>query len=144
MLEQANSSKNQEIKRRFIEREVLTCQSHLVEELLNNGIFQLEEIENFYKDNSEEIEELEEKIDQLEFLKEELEEEQENPQDIFEWWLITPWFSNKLKEQGEPILDNDYGVWWGRTCTGQAILLDSVISQICYNMEILEGQKNQW
>ena len=33
---------------------------------------------------------------------------------------------------------------WGRATTGQAILLDGVISEICSDMEILEGQANEW
>jgi len=31
---------------------------------------------------------------------------------------------------GEPILESDYGTWWGRTCTGQAIQLDGTIQKI--------------
>jgi len=172
MLENENSVKNQEIKRKFIEREVLTCQSSLVEELINKEIFQLEEIENFYKDNTKQIEKIEkleeekekledqlkiykenkqeeeifqlEEIEKIESEIEELEEEEEDPQEIFEWWLITEWLAQKLREKQEPILENEYGIWWGRTCTGQAILLDSVITEICSDLQILEGQKHEW
>jgi len=36
----------------------------------------------------------------------------------------------KLEEKGEVIMRNDYGEWWGRSCTGQAIFLDGIIEKI--------------
>lgn len=182
---QYNSTKNQEIKRKFVEREILTCQSMLVEELLKSNMdgFEYDDIENLYINNEDEIEELQEKnenlqeqidelsdeIDndntlddsliadrekQIQNLEQEIEEidnkieelklEQEEPQEIYEWWLITSWFADKLRGYNEPIIDNDYGIWWGRGTSGQAILLDYVISKICEDMEILEGQNNEW
>lgn len=46
-------------------------------------------------------------------------------QEIYEWWPVEDsYLVEQLKEIGEPILDNDYGTWWGRTCTGQSIELD--------------------
>jgi hypothetical protein len=51
-----------------------------------------------------------------------------DPQEIFEWWRVTDsWLAGKLEEIGEPILDNDYGTWWGRTCSGQSIILDGTM-----------------
>jgi len=52
------------------------------------------------------------------------------PQEIYEWWLVTSWLASKLDEQGEPLLTDDESHWWGRTCTGQAICLD-------YNIQAL-------
>ncbi|MEN6534497.1 MAG: hypothetical protein ABFD89_12590 [Bryobacteraceae bacterium] len=47
------------------------------------------------------------------------------PAEIFEWWALSNSFIvDELRALGEPILDNDYGTWWGRTCTGQSISLD--------------------
>ena len=63
------------------------------------------------------------------------------PQEIYEYWIVTPWL---LMDKGEPVLKRSGGWIWGRTCTGQAILLDSVISSICYDMGILEGQPHEW
>jgi len=52
-------------------------------------------------------------------------EQDQRPQEIFEWWPINSSFLVKeLLEIGEPVLSNDYGDWWGRTCTGQSISLD--------------------
>lgn len=64
--------------------------------------------------------------------------------DVYEHWAVTSWFKNRLAEHGEitgELLDFDV---WGRTCTGQAIALDHVIASIAAEMEILEGQCNEW
>jgi len=52
------------------------------------------------------------------------------PQEIFEWWLVSPWMGKKLLLEGEPVIDNEYGHWWGRTTSGQAISLDDVIKKV--------------
>lgn len=52
------------------------------------------------------------------------------PAEIFEWWIVSDWLADKLEVHGEPILKSDYGTWWGRTCSGQAISMDSVIEDI--------------
>jgi hypothetical protein len=69
---------------------------------------------------------------------------EEEPQDIYEWWIISTYLHDKLKEKGQPVLNDGYMHLWGRTCSGQAILLDYVITQICADMEILQGQANAW
>ena len=51
--------------------------------------------------------------------------DQVGPAEIFEWYSITSSFVRRaLLKQGEAVLQTDYGDWWGRSCTGQAILLD--------------------
>lgn len=54
----------------------------------------------------------------------------DEPQEILEWWIITDYLAGKLKELGEPILDTDNGVYWGRCTSGQAISIDGVIRNI--------------
>ncbi len=84
------------------------------------------EISNFYYTETEIIENgysVEEAVNTGQHMKE-----------IYEWWLVSDWLLAKLKEHGEPILENEYGSWWGRTCTGQAIFLDVVIAQIYREM----------
>jgi len=51
-------------------------------------------------------------------------------EEILEWWLVTEPFSRFLKAEGEYILEALDCYWWGRTCSGQAIYMDSVISDI--------------
>ena len=51
--------------------------------------------------------------------------------DVMEWWLIDSWLAERLKAQGEVIID-EYGCyWWGRQSSGQAIYMDHVIQRIC-------------
>jgi len=184
-----NSSKNQDIKGKFVSREVLACVTEMVEYIIkqgfedNNAPFSLDDCSNYYTDNSGEIEELAEKKEQLEEeiqdiensieeLKEEeskdeeiqakenektkleeeissienkieeLEEEQGEVNEPYEWWIVSSWLCDKLKEKGEVVLEDEN--IWGRQTSGQAILLDSVISEICSDMGILEGQEHEW
>ena len=64
--------------------------------------------------------------------------------EILEYWIVSPWLGEKLKSHGEPVFERWSGWIWGRCCSGQAIFLDDVISEICCNMEILEGQSRDW
>ena len=51
--------------------------------------------------------------------------------DVLEWWLVDSWLAEQLKQQGEVVIE-EYGCyWWGRSTSGQAIYLDSVIQSIC-------------
>ena len=34
------------------------------------------------------------------------------------WHLVTDWLADKLLKKGEPILENDHGIWWGRAHAG--------------------------
>ena len=44
---------------------------------------------------------------------------------VMEWWLVTPYMAELLKEKG------DYDCyWWGRTTSGQALYMDGVIQEI--------------
>ena len=52
---------------------------------------------------------------------------------------MSPWFGRKLKEYGEIVSFDFFGFTiWGRCSSGQAILLDGVISRICEELEMLE------
>lgn len=63
-------------------------------------------------------------------------EDFQEPQEIYEWWIVSDWLIEKLKAKGEPVLVDE--CIWGRTATGQAILMDGVIREIVkeeYNIE---------
>lgn len=75
---------------------------------------------------------------------EDVDELDNEPQEVYEWWLVTSFLGEKLKEHGEVILNNGGDYIWGRCTTGQAIMLDNVISDICADMEILDGQRYSW
>ena len=53
--------------------------------------------------------------------------------DVMEWWLIDSWLAERLKAQGEIIIDELGCRWWGRLTSGQAIYMDGVIQEICGN-----------
>lgn len=151
MAKTITEKERQERNGKLVNREVLCCQTGLVEEVLKisgascqsaTDLPNLNDIENLYEykcpecgygfqnDNADNIMEICASCG--ESLPNELESE---PQEILEWWLVTDWLAEKLKAQGEPILNYaDFNYWWGRTCSGQAILLDSVIDKICEDL----------
>ncbi|MBE9599878.1 hypothetical protein [Pedobacter sp. MC2016-24] len=85
----------------------------------------------------EQSEKLEEQIDDLRYASEQYAE-------VYEWWICSSWLSRRLQEYDQIIIIDGNNAYWGRCTTGQAILLDLVISRICADMEILEGQVNMW
>lgn len=154
---------NQRIKGQFVSREVLACISDFSDHLFawddGDKYAIYDEFENYYakvcpecgdtygfeEDESEDGEAvwrcrscghviLEDVYNNL--------DEKEN--EICEWWIVTPWFGQKLKDAGEVTLERMMGWIWGRCGSGQAISLDNVISDICCGMCILEGQSYDW
>lgn len=49
--------------------------------------------------------------------------------EVYEYWAISDWLYNKLKDRGQIVIDA-YPQIWGRQTTGQAIVLDDVIRSI--------------
>lgn len=99
-----------ELAEMYLERDILCNQTMLINEILSNhpeGIVGItyDNITNLY--NSE-----------------------EETQDIYEWWLVSKWLAEELEKSGEPILAGDYDCYWGRTATGQDIILDGTIQEI--------------
>jgi len=203
MAKNHNSTVNQEIKRKFIQREINCCATFEIAKLLSlsyqvgdSDLPQYDDISNFFRypdfsgkfisdytgneaDRKKSLEILEDEISKLDAIifdykefyennlltdyrnkiifnridnlenlsiemereKQEFEEQENEPAEILEWWNVSREFFEKLKEKNEPVLDYGSGYYWGRTCSGQAIFLDSVISEICNDVEILEGMK---
>ena len=129
---QISEIERQERNGKLVTREILACQSGLVSELLEKGILQYEDIENLY-------ETCKERESNSEYWCEACKNgdycEDTQPQEIYEWWLVSEWMYNKLREQDEPVLNyGDFNFFWGRCCTGQAIKLDYVIDKICNDL----------
>ena len=163
-----NSSKNQAIKNQFVRREVFDCISDMAEHLFSyegDKYADWDEWENLYIAYCPECGEAvkdwdevnEDDVEYIKIISDEIangymdygvkcphcdalyaEEPEAEPQEIYEYWIVSSWLGEKLRNKGEPVLERSGGWIWGRTCTGQAILLDSVISSICYDMGILE------
>ena len=116
----------------FVNREVIMLASQLVEDLLQISMYgdksyggiELDSIENLYI--TDETTAKDYGFASLEAMQETGADRQE----IYEWWFVSSWLYERLREADEPVLDSDYGHLWGRTCTGQAISLDSVIENI--------------
>lgn len=66
------------------------------------------------------------------------------PSEIYEWWAVSEFLAERLLAHGEPIIEGPICWYWGRGTSGQAILLDGVISRICEEMGILDGQPYSW
>jgi hypothetical protein len=141
----ALSFTHEERVRRFVDSHILLCQSILVEHLLTRGDvsgFSWDEVTNLYDDGMDAVEEFlanapglkPEDWHELPFDgREELAREhgfEPELHEIYEWWVVTPYVAERLREFGEPVLENDFGVWWGRTCTGQSVCLDGVIARL--------------
>ena len=54
--------------------------------------------------------------------------------EILEWWLVTPYLAELLKENGEVIFEDYDCCWWGRQTSGQALYMDWVIQKIAEQM----------
>ncbi|WP_297932242.1 hypothetical protein [uncultured Alistipes sp.] len=50
--------------------------------------------------------------------------------EVVEWWLVDSRLAERLKREGEVIIDALDCHWWGRTTSGQAIYMDDVIRKI--------------
>jgi hypothetical protein len=126
-----NSDKQQRLDA-FVQREVIMRASQLVEDLLEAAMYgekvfggiELDNIENLYITDEATAQ------DYGFDTQEAMQEAGEDQQEIYEWWFVSEWFYERLRSVGEPVIDSDYGYLWGRTCTGQAISLDSVIENI--------------
>lgn len=94
-------------KEKLVNREILCNVSFLVEELIGQKKYFDELIELFGQEDDE-----------------------GNLQEVYEYWIVTPWFAEKLKAQGELVTEFfNLGIW-GRQTTGQAIYADAVIDDI--------------
>ena len=172
-----NSSENQNIKRKFVENEVVYCVSYLISELSKlqehldfqdqEALYNIQSTPDYeaavnYSDTchvihsnflegyiwvNKETHVISDSFDTKNEAYQNCCEEHNIDYDYiesYEFWIVSEHLARKLKEKGE-MVDEFMGLTvWGRCCSGQAILLDYVISQICNDMEILKGQKYEW
>lgn len=66
------------------------------------------------------------------------------PAEIYEWWAVSHWFGEKLREQEQVVIESWGKSYWGRCSTGQSISLDDCIVNIAKDMKILDGMDNDW
>jgi hypothetical protein len=129
----------QEELRKFVEEEVYVRQTMLVEEALKKDIFSWYDVDNLQRPFDGKL--ISPNVCYTcELVFDRLDSETgqcrdcfaDNPQvrEIYEWWVVSGWMEIMLRKHSEPLLNNEFGVWWGRCSTGQAVFLDEVISNI--------------
>lgn len=132
---------SQDDLQKFVNNNVGECQSSLVDMLLEKEIFSWDDIKNKdgyvcpecgHNEADESAFETEDaNVYLCPYCKKTFEDAPENePQEPLEWWTCSSWLMDKLEAYGEPVLRTDYGDWYGRTCSGQSMILDSVIENI--------------
>jgi len=89
----------------YLKNEILCCQSATVNDLVVNEIIDLDDCVNTPDSECWWDE-------------------------IYEWWIVTPWLAKKLEAHGHTVLQGLDCVYWGRQCTGQSIILDRVLQNI--------------
>lgn len=144
---------------RYLAHEVFACDSALVGDLLKasseyrgdlSDAFQIYEIRNLYPDPSEwdaaqcrayledhgiavpdapDDPDADDDPAYVDMLRGQIQDNAEAAE-VFEWWRVSGWLCDQLHNAGEVTLDNGYGCWWGRTCTGQGIIMDGTLQQI--------------
>lgn len=58
-----------------------------------------------------------------------------NACDILEYWAVSDWLADKLRDNGEPVATFGLTNVWGRGTSGQAIAIDYVIEKITEDSE---------
>lgn len=123
----------------FVAREIFVNQTTLVEEMLRTKVLSVDEIYNLYREfdglllqpsTCVSCASDEPCLDSDTGLCESCYNKQNSPQQIYEWWLVSPWLGKKLILEGVPVIESTYSIWWGRTTTGQAVVNDEVIVDI--------------
>ena len=164
------SSENQRIRSKLVEREVVQCVSMLVyhfcqhQEALTGSeysyddlleICQQQDWENSVREHDGFVSAgpgeiivkpagVEQEFDTWQEAAEALGIDDPQTNEAYEHWVVSDWFAARLKERGE-MTGELFGLTiWGRCTTGQGIAMDSVIGSIAAEMQILEGQKNDW
>ena len=67
-------------------------------------------------------------------------DEEPQPKEVLEWWLVTEWLAEKPDAIEQVVLETEWGFYWGRTCAGQAIELDNVIQEVA---RLINNEKRQ-
>jgi len=173
----------EEITERLVRNEIYTICSYLFSELLGIVAYldtfmdlcsqyvnnseeieelrdQIEDLENYRDDLIYDVEDQQEQIDDLEYYNKDhtdmfiqewieglefiieqdiesleseiadLESDQEYPTEALEHWIVSDWFADKLEQHGQMVIEFCNLNIWGRTTSGQAIIMDYVMQEI--------------
>ena len=147
---------------RYSDREIYCCDSMLVNNLLKvtdrqlADAFSFEEIRNLYpdpdhwdaaqcvaylEDHGIQLEDHGIQPDRYNFDPDYLTDvrgrvrDHAEPADVMEWWRVSQWLCDQLDAIGEVTVDNDYGCWFGRTCTGQGLIMDGTLQRVAARLD---------
>lgn len=125
--------------KQLVEREVIYCVSTLVHELMKDEKYQEDLFPVASQDDwlSAARDAGYNGYQNQECAREYCDENNIDPQitEAYEHWIITDWMADKLEARGEMVLRDFMGLTiWGRACTGQMICMDSVIEEICADL----------
>lgn len=151
----SNSLKNQSIKSKFVGREVYCLVNDFMDACFKLDEFigqkddclvaNIDTIENFtYYTCPHCNSEVESEEGECENCGKDYEYTNIEYNDVFEWYIVSEMLGEKLKARRHVIFERYPAPVWGRCTTGQAIMLDGVIDNICHEMGILEGQEYEW
>ncbi len=114
--------------KRIVETHIIMNASLLVTDILRldteMGHISWEDVQNLYIDTDEDAQE--EGYASLR----EMQDDGADQQEVLEWWFVTEWLFNALREKNEVVLHSDYGRLWGRGASGQAIYMDSIMEEL--------------
>lgn len=129
---------NQEIKRKFVHREVYGCFTSEVEYILSrwdydDAPFTYDDIEQFYNPYCAECGEgytsfTEDENDEGDtiyvcddcgrvYTEDEYDALDTQPSEIYEWWAVSSFLAKKLSEHGHCVIDGPCAYYWGKTQT---------------------------
>lgn len=60
---------------------------------------------------------------------------QDHPAEVYEWYRVSGYLCALLHAIGEVTIDNDYGYWFGRQCTGQSLIMDGTLQRVAARLE---------
>ncbi len=104
----------------------------------------LEDEEISEETNRKNQDHIDDRIEELANYLREIENGKGEQQKILEWLHVSCLLYDNLRKKGEPVWSDGRLYAWGRCSTEKAVASDGVISEICSDMRILEGQKNEW
>jgi hypothetical protein len=126
-------SERQEKNGLLVEREVLLLFSYPMQTLLEKEILSYEDIENQTLTDEEIISNFDiysKGENNAEQEIQNIRNRGEDQKEIYEYWCVTEWLFNKLKELKQPVIEWENLNIWGRCCTGQAIALDNIMTEV--------------
>lgn len=122
------SNELRDMAERIVENNIIMNASNLIADLLRLdpkiGSVSWDEMENLYITDEEVA------IEWGYASLEQMQDDGADQQEPLEWWFVTNWLFNALRDRNEVVLDSDYGPLWGRGTSGQRIVMDSVIEEL--------------